>query len=374
MINIQGRTRTVLLIVGIGLLLFLMWFFAAIVSYIIISLVLSLIGRPIMRFLLNLKIGRFHFSRGIAAMVTLLLVWCFIVGSIRFLIPLLINEFQELSSINMNAVIHEVQTPLQRFMKFTGEMPTNGEERSFVSMLGSQLGDKFDFSKLADVFTFVAGTVGEMLIGAFSVSFITFFFLKEEDMFKDGMMLLVPARYESKVMHVLESIYDLLKRYFIGLVLEIIMVGILVTAGLTIIGLGFTHAVVVGLFCGLFNIIPYLGPWMGAVVGLLIGVATNIQADFMSHTLPVLGLMLIVFITVQILDNVLFQPLIYSSSVKAHPLEIFLVILIAGNVAGVLGMILAIPTYTILRVVGKEFFDKFKIVRRLTRGLNLPSR
>lgn len=147
------------------------------------------------------------------------------------------------------------------------------------------------------------------------------------------------------------------------------MVMLLVTTGLTIVGLGFNHAVVVGLFCGMFNVIPYLGPWMGALVGLLIGAAVNINADFMSYTLPLLGLMTIVFLSVQVIDNVLFQPLIYSSSVKAHPLEIFLVIMAAGSMAGILGMILAIPVYTILRVVAKEFFDNMKIVRKITETL-----
>ena len=108
---------------------------------------------------------------------------------------------------------------------------------------------------------------------------------------------------------------------------------------------------------------------MGATVGILIGIAINIHADFMGHTLPVLGFMLLVFVVVQVIDNILFQPLIYSSSVKAHPIEIFLVIMIAGSLAGILGMILAIPAYTIVRVIAKEFLENLKIVRKLTENL-----
>jgi predicted PurR-regulated permease PerM len=147
------------------------------------------------------------------------------------------------------------------------------------------------------------------------------------------------------------------------------MVMLLDTVGLTVVGLNFNHAVIIGFFCGLFNVIPYLGPWMGAILGLLIGAALNINVDFMSETLPLLGLMTIVFLSVQIIDNVLFQPLIYSSSVKAHPLEIFLVIIAAGSIAGILGMFLAIPTYTIVRVIAKEFFVNMKLVRKLTENL-----
>ncbi len=189
-------------------------------------------------------------------------------------------------------------------------------------------------------------------------------------MFRGSILVIMPSHIEEKVAHILDSISVLLRRYFIGLMFEVVMVMILVTLGLVIIGIEFNHAVVIALFCGLFNVIPYLGPWMGAFVGILIGMAINLNADFMSHTLPLIGLMVLVFATVQILDNILFQPLIYSSSVKAHPLEIFLVIMAAGSMAGILGMILAIPAYTILRVIAKEFFDNLKIVKKLTKSLD----
>lgn len=188
-------------------------------------------------------------------------------------------------------------------------------------------------------------------------------------MFREGILLIVPTELEEKVSHILDSIAYLLRRYFTGIILEVFMVMLLDTIGLNLIGLDFNHAVMIGLICGTFNVIPYLGPWMGSILGLLLGTALNINADFMSHTLPLLGLMTAVFISVQIIDNILFQPLIYSSSVKAHPLEIFLVILAAGSLAGVLGMFLAIPAYTIVRVIAKEFFDNMKLVRKLTEKL-----
>jgi predicted PurR-regulated permease PerM len=142
------------------------------------------------------------------------------------------------------------------------------------------------------------------------------------------------------------------------------------TIGLNLIGFEFNHAVIIGFFCGLFNVIPYLGPLIGAAFGLMVGLALNINADLMNYTLPLLGLMTIVFLIVKIIDDLLFQPFIYSSSVKAHPLEIFLVILAAGNMAGVLGMMLAIPGYTILRVIAREFFVNLKIVKKLTENLD----
>ncbi len=369
MIKVEGRTRNILLSIGAAVLIFLMWYFSAIVTYILISAVLSLVGRPLVRLIRQIKIGRFTVSQTFAAFLTLITIWIVLIGAFRFLIPLLVNEFEQLSSINLESIINVIEEPVRKVMIITGSEQAPAHKGFFLDMVKEQLGDKIGFSQLSNVFGFIAGAVGELLIAFFSVSFITFFFLKEESMFNDGILLLVPSGYEEKVSKILISIHGLLKRYFIGLLAEVFMVGALVTIGLTIVGIGFSHAVVIGLFCGLFNIIPYLGPWMGATVGLLIGVAINLNADFMSFTLPLLGFMLLVFVIVQVIDNILFQPLIYSSSVKAHPLEIFLVIMAAGSVAGITGMILAIPVYTIFRVIAKEFFDNLKIVRRITRNL-----
>ena len=136
-----------------------------------------------------------------------------------------------------------------------------------------------------------------------------------------------------------------------------------------LVGIEFQHAIICGLVSGILNIIPYVGPWIGAAFGIVIGIATNMNLPFQTELLPLIGFMLIVYAVVQTIDNVLFQPLIYSSSVNAHPLEIFLVIMMAGSMAGVGGMILAIPAYTVLRVIAKEFLGNFKVVKKITQNI-----
>jgi len=367
--QLVGRTRTIVLILGGLFLVFLLVLFSNIVTYVLISVVLSFLGRPLVRWLLKIKFKKIRIPKGIAAFAVLIAIWIVFITFFRFMIPLLISEVETLSQIDFTAVLESVNEPLSRLMIFLGSDPVTIEDQTFWDVVSENVGSKIDFSQVSNLFGLVAGTIGEILIGFFSVSFITFFFLKEENMFREGILLVVPTEMEKKVAHILDSISYLLRRYFIGLLFEVFMVMLLDTLGLTLIGIEFNHAVVIGLFCGLFNVIPYLGPWMGASVGLLIGAALNINTDFMSHTLPLLGLMTAVFLTVQVIDNILFQPLIYSSSVKAHPLEIFIVILAAGSLAGIIGMILAIPVYTILRVVAKEFFENMKIVRKLTEHL-----
>jgi len=370
MTQIGGKTRTILLIAGGIFLIFLLWYFSAIVTYILISVFFSFLGRPLINWLTKIRYRRFHIPKGIAALIALIAIWALFFTFFRFMVPLLLNEFETLSNVDFTVVLQSIEEPLSKLFKFFGHEQFIIENRSLTDIIIDRLGSKINFSQLPDIVALVAGTVGEFFIGVFSVSFITFFFLKEKNMFREGVLLIVPTEFEEKVSNILDSISYLLRRYFIGIILEVFMVGMLDTLGLTIIGVEFNHAVVIGLFCGMFNVIPYLGPWMGSVVGLLIGLALHFNADFMGYTLPLLGLMAIVFITVQVIDNVLFQPLIYSSSVKSHPLEIFLVIMAAGSLAGVLGMFLAIPVYTIIRVIAKEFFVNMKLVRKLTESLN----
>lgn len=369
MVQLKGWARNILLIAGGIFLIFLLWYFSAIVTYLLISVVLSFLGRPLVKWLSMVKYKKFHIPKGVAAFITLIAMWIVFISFFRFIIPLLIKELETLSEIDFEAFLNSIEEPVSKLMKLSGNEPLLVEEKTFYEVLVEQLTAKVNLSQLPNIFVFVAGTIGELFIAFFSVSFITFFFLKEKNMVREGILLIVPTEMEEKVSHILDSISYLLRRYFIGIILEVFMVMLLDTLGLTLVGLSFNHAVIIGFFCGLFNVIPYLGPWMGAILGLLIGAALNINADFMSYTLPLLGLMTVVFLSVQVVDNVLFQPLIYSSSVKAHPLEIFLVIIAAGSLAGVLGMFLAIPAYTIVRVVAKEFFVNMKLVRKLTENL-----
>ncbi len=368
--QLKNTTRGILFGVGSLFVIFLLWYFSSIVTYVIISVMLAFIGKPLVRSLIKVRYKKFRIGKGLAAFITLVALWVVFVSFFSFVIPLLIGELGTFSKIDFARVLDSVGEPIVRFVQSVSPKPVVVENQSFLDMVVHKLAKRIDLSQLSDWVGLVTGTVGEILIGTFSVSFITFFFLKEENMFREIIILLVPTNLESKVAHIIDSISNLLRRYFIGLLAEIFMVMLLVTIGLTIVGIGFNHAAVIGLVCGMFNVIPYLGPWMGAIVGLLIGASLNIDADFMSHTLPILGFMTLVFASVQIIDNVLFQPFIYSSSVKAHPLEIFIVILAAGSMAGIVGMILAIPVYTILRVIAKEFLDNMKIVKKLTENLD----
>jgi predicted PurR-regulated permease PerM len=363
------RTRNILIIVGAIILAVIAWYFRAIVTYIIIAAVVSTIGRPLSRWLQSVKIWKIRFNTTISALLTLVAIWVVFLGFFIFLIPLLANEFGNLGSIDVNALLAQLEVPLNSISKLIFKEPISLTDGSLIGIAGTKVASFFKISQVTDLFGTIVGAIGGMMVGLFSVSFITFFFLKDEGMFRNGLLLLTPTAYDERVSRSFDRITLLLRRYFIGLVLEVFLVAVLSTIGLTIIGLDFGEAVLIGLLCGLFNVIPYLGPWIGAIVGILIVLAVNVSAPFMTHTLPMLCFMVVVVSVVQVIDNMLIQPMIYSSSVKAHPLEVFLVIMAAGSLAGITGMILAVPVYTILRVFAAEFLSGFKLVQKLTANM-----
>lgn len=357
--------------VAVAVVVFLCWYFSSIIAYVAVAVVISFLGRPLIDRLRRVKIRGRRLGDGLCAAVTLVCVWLVAIFFFCTVIPLVIHEFRSLSDISVAGVVNSLDEPLRELekgLKYFGIMEDDQNVKDFVV---ENLSAVLDFSGVKNVFGSVAGTVSGIFIALFSVSFMAFFFLKDSKLFYRMMIAITPSGYEEGVANALDSIQRLLMRYFIGITLEVIIVMTLNVVGLSIVGVAFVHAVVIGLITGITNVIPYLGPILGAVFGLLVGLVTHIDMDFDTVLLPMLIYMTIVFCVTQLIDNIVLQPLIYGNSVYAHPLEIFLVLLVAGNLAGIPGMILAIPGYTVLRVILREFFNKYKLVKSLTRGLDV---
>ncbi len=348
---------------------FLLWYFSSIIVYILISAVLSLMGKPIVDLISKIRIKNWHPPKALGAAIALIVIWILFYSFFRLMIPLVINQANELGTVNINEMVNNFSQPIADFERFVREYIPSSSNFSVKEFLSDKLTHVFSSSLISDLFSSTANILMNLFIAAFSISFITFFFLKEDKLFFEGFMMLFPEKYEQQIEHALTSINQLLRRYFIGIIIQSFCIMVLDTIGLMIVGIKFDTAIVIGLVAGILNVIPYVGPLTGAIMGVLIGIATNLQLDFTTQLIPMIGYILLVFITTRIIDDVLFQPLIYSSSVSAHPLEVFIVILIAGSIAGILGMLLAIPTYTVIRVFAKEFFNKFRVVEKLTRKI-----
>ncbi len=362
--------RTVLVIAGILLLGLMIWRFSSIVAYILIASVLSLIARPLVRLLGRIRLGKWKIPIGLRAFLTLMAMWAVFFGFFRIFIPLITSEAQELSNIDTALVTEQFQEPIQRFGLWLGKLNLGGDYlNSLTDELQKGISSVLNINVITELVATIASILGNLAWAIFAISFITFFLLREEKLITEYIVTIFPEDKEKAFRHALESSKHLLRRYFVGILLQMTGICTLVTLGMTIVGVGFRHGLVIGLLAAVLNIIPYLGPWMGTALGILLGVASHLQLDFASELVPLMGYMLLVFIITQVTDNTVFQPVIFGTSVHAHPIEIFIVIMMAGSLAGIVGMILAIPTYTVIRVFAKEFFNNFRVVQKLTEKI-----
>ena len=356
--------------VALAVAIFFSWYFFSVIVYILVAAVISFIGRPIIDLLGKIKIGEYRLPDGLKAAVTVVCLWVLFILFFSTIIPLSIREFQSLGNVSVSNIVTELESPIEdagHFLKHYGILEEDEDVNAYIT---DALSKVLNVADLKTWFGTVAGTMSNIFVALFSITFILFFFLKDSRLFSGMVMAIVPSRYEEQARNALDSIQKLLVRYFVGLLLEVLGVMSLNTIGLSIVGLDFSNAVVIGLVTGVLNVIPYIGPMIGVFFGLSVGIVLHLDLEFYHQVLPLLVYMTIAMLLTQLIDNVVFQPFIYGNSVHAHPLEIFLVILMAGSMAGIPGMILAIPSYTVLRVVLKEFFNKYKLVKKLTQSLS----
>jgi len=191
--------------------------------------------------------------------------------------------------------------------------------------------------------------------------------MKDTSLLENSIFVFINEKSKVKLRESLSIIKNLLSRYFLGLVIQIsILFGIYT---ITLLIFGIQNAIVIAFLCALLNLIPYIGPLIGGLLMLILSMSSNLGYDFRAVILPTTLYVMVGYIIAQIIDNFFSQPLIFSNSVKSHPLEIFLVIMISGLLFGVVGMIVAVPAYTAIKVILKTFLVDNTIVKLLTKNL-----
>ena len=234
---------------------------------------------------------------------------------------------------------------------------------SLSEILIRSLRNILDYDTINSAFSSIIDLGISAFVVFFSVSFITFFFMKEDGLFYAMMTAVFPDRYKENVTRALDKITVLLSRYFTGLLTESFILMIIISLTMIAFGMRTEDACFIAITMGVMNVIPYAGPLMGGIASIFIGIVNPIDGYTIGHTISIIVFSLLV---IKCIDDFILQPTIYSERVKAHPLEIFIVILLAGSIGGILGMLLAIPSYTVLRVFAKEFFSQFTLVQKLT--------
>lgn len=306
--------------------------------------------------------------RSAAAILAMLVLGIISIAFLSIFIPVVNSEAQSLSQIDVQLVAENFKEPIKIIENILNDNGLLGEENiSLYDYFQNRLKELVNFGNITSIVNSFFSVLGNVFIAYFSILFILFFFLRDPEIISGSVKSLLGNEQEDRIRKVYYNVKSLLKRYLLGILLQLSIIAIYLSVMLYFVGL--KNAILIGVFAALFNIIPYIGPFIGAMVGLILGLATSLHLDIMVELVP-LGLKIMaVFASAQLIDNFILQPFIFSASVKAHPLEVFLVVLCAASLGGVLGMVVAIPVYTIIRVVAKEFLSEFEIVKSLTRDI-----
>ncbi len=355
----NGILRTILIVILISLLLFFIYQIQTVIIYLMVSLVLTLITNPIVEFLKR----RLKFSNTFAVITTVFFLVLILVGFILMFVPLIVSQGANLSLLKTDEIESNLAQLVAEINNFLVSHAIDPENLLDETNLSSRL----NFNFIPEFLNSILEALSSFGMGLASVLFITFFFLKDKFRFLSVVKRILPDQHEEKILNSIFKINELLSRYFIGLSIQLSIVFIFYLAVLLIFGI--ENAFIIAFLCAVLNIIPYIGPLISSILAAILTMINNLGGDFQTQILPTTLYVLIGFWIVQIIDNNLSQPIIFSKSVKSHPLEIFLVILISGFLFGIIGMVIAIPVYTILKVVAKEFFPENEIIKIVTKNI-----
>lgn len=367
----ERLAKYILIAAGAAIILGICWFFRDIIAYILAAVVVSLIAKPLVNVLKKISIKGKHAPDWLLAALALILVLACFLTFAYIVVPIAGGIIKNISLGNIETSLKSIAGPLADLNTFlTQTFPRLGENFRIEVAVVQEMQHMFNLSQFSSLIGSAASFFTSLAIGLFSVVFISFFFIKDDGLFTEIVCALVPDKHEETTEKALSDIGHLLSRYFIGVLLEVIGVALINFLGLSLIArLGVNAALGIAVITGILNVIPYVGPLIGVVTGTILGliikysslVPLGLDVGFLAFTAILIA---ILFFT-QLVDNFVYQPLIYSTSIKAKPLEIFIVLLMVGYIGGPLAMIIAIPSYTVVRVIAFRFFGHIKAIKRL---------
>ena len=351
--------KSIIYLISLILIGYIIYELKIILGYLIIASILTLLARPVVKLLTS----KLKFGSTLASIVAISFILIVISGVISLLIPLVLEQGKNLSLLNVNAFQDKINTLYIEF---------NGYLNKFNIDLNQSLVDiegltKNSVEAIPVLLNSVGSILGSITLGILSVIFITFFLLKDGEYFEKLFTQLFPTKMKKRIEKSLIEIKVLLSRYFLGLLFQITILFTMYTIILLIFGV--KDAIVIAFLCALLNLIPYIGPLIGIILMSFLTMTSYLGQDFSSVIIPKTIYVIIGYVFAQLIDNFLSQPYIFSNSIKSHPLEIFLVILSGGILFGIVGMILAIPLYTVIKVFLKVFFSNNTLIKKLTKNI-----
>jgi len=351
----------ILIFVTVG---FLIWYFSEIIIVIVIAGVISITGYPLVGLFDKIRIKKLKFPHALSVALTLILILALFLGLFSFFIPLVVQEAAMISTIDGGKLMTYYQPEINWLEESLVSFGVISRGSTIETILKENIAGVLNIGIFSNVLGSLITFTGKFFFYLFSILFLSFFFLYDVTMLPRVLLLLIPEKYGDHAKNVMQKSKFLLSRYFIGLIINVL--AMIASYAIVLSIFGVHGALVIAFFGGIVNIIPYIGPIIAVITGILLGVTGVISAGFYGAIASIAIKILFGMLLVIILDNVVYAPLIQGKSVKAHPVEIFLVIISAGSIGGIPAMIVAVPGYAFLRILASEFLSNFRLVRKMT--------
>ncbi|KRM31470.1 hypothetical protein FC83_GL000766 [Agrilactobacillus composti DSM 18527 = JCM 14202] len=290
---------------------------------------------PLVNLLEKIKV-----KRPLGILIVFLVLILAIVGIIMTVIPNLVTQVTGLVS-NIPYFLSKVQTGVSDFVSHHSMLQKLNLTKliSSIDVSPSKIAKNSFFAFTNNLGSVVSSAAG-IVINLITIPVILFYFLKDGHKFGPNIRKFFPARYRDRVSDLLHQMNKTISRYFAGQMIECLFVGTCTFIGYTIIGM--PYAFLLGFVAGICNIIPYLGPYLGIAPALAIA---------LIDSWPKAIAVVIIVLIVQQVDGNFIYPNVVGKALDIHPLTIILILLAAGNLAGLLGMLLAIPLYAVAKTV-----------------------
>ena len=331
------------------------YFFPDIVVYVFLAFILALIGNPLAQWISKIKFYKWRIPYSIAAFISVLFFLGVVLLLIGTFIPFFIQEFRIIENINYEVLATYLEDRIAYLQTFLYDKQILDNNKTIVSIITEKIVGLVNLEQSSIFLGGVINMTSSFVVAMFTIFFVGFFFIKDDIRLDNFVRPFVNEQYATRLSVVSENINHLLSRYCMGSVIRILIMMLLIYVGclaLGISGAGF-HA----FFGGILNIIPYLGPIIGVLISILMGFVNCVSVEAYTEIIPVIIKIAGIYLVANVIDNLLLQPYIFSQSVKIHAIEVFLVTIIGGKIAGISGMILAIPVYTILRTTVIEIYN-----------------
>ena len=353
----QDLVKSIIILSAIALIILLLFKIRLGLLYIFISIIFTLIITPFNKLLKN----KLKMRNSLSSLLSLTMLISFLSLLIVLFVPVLTKQGKNLSLLNTLEFREKIQSTITGLKDYFETQ--NISVLDFISDLN--IISEIDFSFVTKLFNSIISQIGSFSIGVLSVMFITFFLLKDGNIIFNKIIKLFPKKHVNKLSKSFIKIEDLLTRYFIGVSLQILILFSFYLALLLIIGI--ENAFAIAFICAILNIIPYLGPLISIILMIILSVTSSLDIFLINDFITNSFWLFTGFVFIQLIDNFLLQPYIFSSSVKSHPLEVFIVIISAGLLFGIFGLIIAIPVYTTLKVIYQNFFDTKKMISNILK-------